>query len=297
LYRIPPRVNVRCRPEVGLPGGLFGRHVGGGAEHLAGDRQAFLVGRWGFRQPCLLHRVRGRGRDSLGQPPVNHQGLAVVAEHDVVGLEVAVDDPLAVGVGHRLAGGDEALKQFAEGDRRGLLVVGGDGPGQGPALDVAHGVVRQAVAVGLQRVDRHDAGVLELAGDGRLGQEAAANRRAEAVGADFLEGDGAAELLVASQADPAEAALGQGGEDGEAAARAAGHRPGAGRGGKVIDGGLRRLREGLGPGRGLVERGIRLLGHGRFSPACEWGAGILRGIPPVVWADVQPPHFRTVAVA
>src|SRR5205807_1184410 len=46
--------------------------------------------------------------------PVDDQRLAVGAEHDVRGLEVAVDDAVAVGVGHCVAGRDQALQELAE---------------------------------------------------------------------------------------------------------------------------------------------------------------------------------------
>ena len=42
-------------------------------------------------------------RSSLGQAPVHHQRLAVLAQHHVARLQVAVEDPPAVGVGHRVA--------------------------------------------------------------------------------------------------------------------------------------------------------------------------------------------------
>ena len=52
--------------------------------------------------------------EPLGQSPVHHQRLAVGAEHEVRRLQVAVHDPLVVGVGHRVADGDELLEQAAE---------------------------------------------------------------------------------------------------------------------------------------------------------------------------------------
>jgi hypothetical protein len=47
----------------------------------------------------------------LGHAPVEHQRLAERAEHDVVRLQVAVDDAAVVRVGHRLAHLDEDLQQ------------------------------------------------------------------------------------------------------------------------------------------------------------------------------------------
>ena len=50
----------------------------------------------------------------FGQAPVHDQGLAVRAQHDVRRLQVAVYDPLVVGIGHRVADRDELLEQAAE---------------------------------------------------------------------------------------------------------------------------------------------------------------------------------------
>ena len=47
----------------------------------------------------------------LGQAPVDDDGLAEVADHDVGRLEVAVDDALAVGVGDRLGDGDDVRQE------------------------------------------------------------------------------------------------------------------------------------------------------------------------------------------
>jgi hypothetical protein len=41
--------------------------------------------------------------EALRETPVHHQHLAVVAEHDVLGLQIAVDDALAVREGERVA--------------------------------------------------------------------------------------------------------------------------------------------------------------------------------------------------
>ena len=50
----------------------------------------------------------------LGQAPVDDQGLAVGAEHDVGRLEVAVQDAPAVGIGDRVADVDEPAQQLAQ---------------------------------------------------------------------------------------------------------------------------------------------------------------------------------------
>ena len=49
----------------------------------------------------------------LGQAPVDHQGLAVLADDDVARLDVAVQDAPAVGVVDRVADVDEPPQQLA----------------------------------------------------------------------------------------------------------------------------------------------------------------------------------------
>ena len=85
----PQAVDVAGRPQLlGLAGGLLGRHVAGRAEDGPGARL-------------------GRNRRSvLGQAEVGDVRLVVRLEQDVGGLEVAVQDAVAVGVvdapGHAL---------------------------------------------------------------------------------------------------------------------------------------------------------------------------------------------------
>ena len=57
-------------------------------------------------------RRRLRRADDLGQAPVHHQRLAVVAQHDVRRLQVAVHDAPAVGVVDGVADVDEPAQQL-----------------------------------------------------------------------------------------------------------------------------------------------------------------------------------------
>ena len=57
--------------------------------------------------------------DDLGSGPSVHLG-----DHDVAGLQVAVDDPLLVGVLHGLADGDEQLQPGPDGKPMLVAVVG-----------------------------------------------------------------------------------------------------------------------------------------------------------------------------
>ena len=78
--------------------GLLGRHVRRRADDGAGVAQG-LVGQ------AELGRLGHAEVDDLGR-----RSAVDLGDHDVGGLEVAVDDPLLVGVLHRLADGDEQLE-------------------------------------------------------------------------------------------------------------------------------------------------------------------------------------------
>ena len=91
------------------------------------------------------------------------------------------------------------------------------------ALDEPHRVVRPAVVVGAQAVDRDDPGMLQPAGDLGLEQEpTAAGRVVGVLGEDLLERDLAVELGVQGDEDGAQAAGGMGPQDAEPLAVGAG---------------------------------------------------------------------------
>ena len=54
-------------------------------------------------------------RQGLGDSPIDNERLSERAEHDVLWLEVAVNDPSAVCISNRVARGDKALQQPAKG--------------------------------------------------------------------------------------------------------------------------------------------------------------------------------------
>ena len=127
---------------------LLGRHVAGGAQ----DQR----------------RVRLLDAGELGQPEVGHPGVALLGDHDVGALHVAVDDPLGVG-------GVETLGHL-ERDVRGLAV--GEGAAGQPALQVepfgqGHGDEDLLVEL-LDGVDGADVGVIEGGRGLGLAEEAAA---------------------------------------------------------------------------------------------------------------------------
>jgi hypothetical protein len=76
------------------------------------------------------------------------------SDHDVFRLEIAVNDSLAVGEGHRLAHLAEDLHQLHPPPCGGRLLA--EQRRQGLSLDQLHGVVRPAVGEPAHAVDRHD---------------------------------------------------------------------------------------------------------------------------------------------
>src|SRR5262249_13672427 len=155
--------------------------------------------------------------------------LAVGPEHDVGGLQVAVEHPPAMGVLDCVANADKPTEQSAQLDRALAGVAGRCGPGsrsgrtqvrafvalaalkvraasvvkpldrllEALAADQAHRVVRPAIWVVSEPVDRDDAGMLQPSGDLGLHQEPIATIvRVGAPEPDLLEGDLAVELGV-----------------------------------------------------------------------------------------------------
>src|SRR5262249_4766581 len=143
--------------------------------------------------------------------------LLELAEHDVGRLEVAVDDPPAVGVSDGVAHGDEPVQQAAQGEAplAGVaallirLVEDGDGIVERGALDEAHGVAGPAAVVLPKAVEGADPRVAQPGGDLRLAEEVAAQLgliRESFL--DPLQGDLALQLAVLGDVPLAEAAAG-----------------------------------------------------------------------------------------
>ncbi len=136
-----------------------------------------------------------------GETPVHHLGLAKVPHQYVGGLEVPVDDALAVGVGDGLAGGQDPGQQA----QAGLLVAGvAHGGVQAAAPDEAHGVPG-ASPVLPQVVDGDDAGVVQARGE--AGLAAQARGVGGVVVVEGLAGDHAAQPSIGDGLDAAHAPL------------------------------------------------------------------------------------------
>ena len=97
---------------------------------------------------------------SFREPPVHHEDAAEVVEHDVIGLEVAVDDALAVREGERVADfledGQERRVRILLRRRLGAAGEEVEHLLQGDAAHQLHGVVGQAVFIYAEFADGRD---------------------------------------------------------------------------------------------------------------------------------------------
>ena len=155
--------------------------------------------------------------DLLRQPPIDDQRLAEIAEHDIARLQIAMNDPAAMGIFDRVANVDKSAEQFPQLERSlaGRLrshvdvVERIDRVFETVAVDEPHRVERPAVGICSQAVDRHDARMLELPGHFRFENESRAAARVVGVSRlNLLEGHLAMEFLVFGDEHFAEAALG-----------------------------------------------------------------------------------------
>jgi hypothetical protein len=133
--------------------------------------------------------------------------LAELADHDVRRLQVPMDDPEGVGVGHRLA---DVLE-----DRYDSPPVGGrvralpEQGGQGAALDQLYGQKRPAVREHAEVVHGRDVGVLQLPGDaGLVGEPPGRAGIGRVLLLQHLDGDLAAQHGVGGAVNGAHAAAG-----------------------------------------------------------------------------------------
>ena len=116
-------VHIAAGTDVAFAHRLLGRHVGRGAE----------------RHACLCHPAAAGLLDGEGDAEVGDQGGAVL-QQDVLGLDVAVHDPLPMGVVER--GGHFLRQAECIVDRQ--LLLAGEAIAQRLARDVGHDVIQQA---------------------------------------------------------------------------------------------------------------------------------------------------------
>ncbi len=177
------RVDVGAGVD-GFAARLLRRQVLGGADHRGGLGDA--VARVGER---------------AGDAEVHHLHGAGLADHDVRGLDVAVDDAVLVAEVQRLAGVGDDLDGLPGWDRS----VAVHDVAQRHAVDVLHHDVGQRAGrrLGLPGVvDRHDRGVVQCRGVLRLASEAQVEAGvAGEVGAQHLDGDVAVQADVAGEVD------------------------------------------------------------------------------------------------
>ncbi len=222
MERRPERVHVRVRTDPArVAARLLGRHVGGRAHdrpRLRLDAGPFRAdtGRGGVRsgraRAGRLPRPLGiRPGEHLREAPVHHLDLAVAPDHDVLRLEIAVDDAALVGVVDGPADLDEDLEEPEPRELpRGLGIAGVDlldDPRERPAADELHREEEAGVVGEADLVDGHDPGVLELRGRLGLLDEPVGDLP---VGAELAEeglhGDVAAQVAVEGAVDDPHAA-------------------------------------------------------------------------------------------
>ena len=156
-----------------LADGLLRRHVGGGTERASRLRQ------------------RGRGRAIRGPGGGERLGDAEVGDHrgpvreeHVLGLDVAMDDALVVGVVERTGHVPQQGHPFGQRER-----LGAGHPGaERLAPHVRHGVVGEAVG-GPGVEDRDDVGVLQPGREPDLAGEALGAQALRELGGDDLDHD------------------------------------------------------------------------------------------------------------
>jgi hypothetical protein len=138
------------------------------------------------------------------QSPVQHNGFTVFAQHDVVGLQVAVNNAPGVCVGDRIADIQKNTEQAAFSQRvfvPGLLrlVVLTDGLRERFAPHQFHRVERPALMADL--IHRHNPRMLELPGNLSFLDQSSDGLTGCRTRLDFLEGNFSREIVIPSQPD------------------------------------------------------------------------------------------------
>ncbi len=177
---------------------------------LASSTSATAAGGGGCgRAAGPRHRAGSGGRglgEDLGEAPVQDLDLAERSEHDVLRLQVPVEDAASVRVGDRAA---DVGQDLEEAEKRELGPVPGIGAGrvqhlgQRAAPDELHREEEPALGREADLVDGDDPGVLKLGGRLRLLDEALGDlaRRAAPAAAQDLHGHVAPEVAVERPVD------------------------------------------------------------------------------------------------
>ena len=128
-------------------------------------------------------RLLGLFSDPPGDPPVHDVGFMVFADHDVGRFQVPVHHVAAVCVFQRVADLEQHIQPEMQ---RLFLIIGIDAvqPVMGDdlfqiafeilAVHQLHRQMQAILAVGVQRINRHDRRMIQLGGDPRFRQEKAA---------------------------------------------------------------------------------------------------------------------------
>ena len=199
---------------------MFGRHELRSAEHRAVERGTDF----GLRiLDCGLGGVEGvvffNSQSAIaipqlfGQPPIHHQHLAELADHDVLGFQITMKHTLAVGKGNGVTDLAEDVEQacqwvIAQGVGVFFTQIVKDGL-QGAALDELHRVEQRHAVLPHDVVNRHNVGMRQLCEHLSFAQETGAH-----VGVRIglqqhdLDGHGAVELAVGRLQHTAHAAGG-----------------------------------------------------------------------------------------
>ena len=165
--------------------GLLRRHRAGGSDHQALGGQG------------MAHRpVRGA---PLDETEVEHLDVALVRDHDVLGLDVPVDDAVAVGRGEGLGHHGADARHLGRSQGAGLQQVS-----HRLAAHQLHGQP-VLVAVPLETVDLGDGRVGEARGGEGLATQPLPACGGELVGEQALEGNAPLELVVDGLVDLAHA--------------------------------------------------------------------------------------------
>jgi hypothetical protein len=221
-----------------------------------------MVGSSRVAAPGVVRVVGFGGEDggeaAVGEAEVHDADAVVAVDHDVVGLEVAMDEAGGVGGGDPAGGVLEGAQEL--GPAAGL----GAGPGvEALAGDELHGDP-DAVDVGADVVDGDDVGVGELGEGLGLAQEADLAAAAGS-GAQELEGDLAVEVGVEGGVDDAHGAGAEAIEEDVAADAEAAR--------EVLGGGDEGVARGAGGALGVAEQGV---GGGRGGALGAADGGVVQ---------------------